>query len=128
MGIFRRNGDDDEPLDPEARSPQLGLKYKDLAVLGSLMDAGADLSRPRHVVFYSYGSSSASADAMANEARAKGFDAEVRDPLPQERAAWACICQAVTVLTPEFVRVACDFFEDLARRYHAEYDGWEAAL
>ena len=56
MGLFRRtkNDRDDEPVDPDDRSPQLGLKYKDLAVLGQLMDAGADLDQPRHVLHYSY--------------------------------------------------------------------------
>jgi len=43
MRIFRRR--DDEPADMNERSPQLGLKYKDLAVLGQLMKSGADLSQ-----------------------------------------------------------------------------------
>ena len=43
-------GSDDEPVDPNERSPQLGLRYKDLAVLGQMMDHGADLTESRHVV------------------------------------------------------------------------------
>jgi hypothetical protein len=31
------------------------------------------------------------------------------------------------VLRPELVRDNTDFFEDLAARHGAEYDGWEAA-
>lgn len=55
MGIFRRKkkGSDDEQVDPDDRSPQLGLKYKDLAVMGQLMDNGADFDEPRHVLHFS---------------------------------------------------------------------------
>jgi hypothetical protein len=38
--LFRRR--EEEPADPNERSPELGLKFKDLAVLGQLIDAGAD--------------------------------------------------------------------------------------
>lgn len=54
------------------RSPQLGLRFKDLAVLGQLMEQGADLSQPRHVVYYSYAPDQAVAQAMAQEAEASG--------------------------------------------------------
>jgi len=49
MRIFRRRGDD-EPVDMNERSPQLGIRYKDLAVLDQLMKKRADLSQSRHVV------------------------------------------------------------------------------
>jgi hypothetical protein len=39
---------DDEPVDMNERSPQLGLKYKDLMVLDQLMKSGADLTASRH--------------------------------------------------------------------------------
>ena len=35
MPLFRKRKDDS--VDPEDRSPELGLKYKDLAVMGELM-------------------------------------------------------------------------------------------
>lgn len=34
MFLFKRKKKDDEPVDMEARSPETGLKYKDLALLG----------------------------------------------------------------------------------------------
>jgi hypothetical protein len=47
--LFRRKRDD-EPVDMNARSPQLGVKYKDLMVLDQLVKNGADLSASRHVI------------------------------------------------------------------------------
>jgi hypothetical protein len=38
------------------------------------------------------------------------------------------VCETHTVLSPEVVRNADDFFQDLADRHGADYDGWEAAV
>jgi hypothetical protein len=38
--LFNRKKKDDESVDPDARSPQLGIKYKDLQLLGQLMEQG----------------------------------------------------------------------------------------
>ena len=40
MPLFRKKRED-EPVDMNERSPQLGVRYKDLAVLGQLMENGA---------------------------------------------------------------------------------------
>jgi hypothetical protein len=63
MQLFRRKRDD-EPVDMNERSPRLGVKYKDLAVIDSLVNNGADLSQSRHVVYYLYAPSEAVAGAM----------------------------------------------------------------
>jgi hypothetical protein len=114
--------------DPNERSPQLGLKSKDLAVLGQLMGAGADLSESRHLVYYSYAASAEVGQAMVAEAEAKGFSAEVREPQPDFPDQWAVVCEIRDVASPDFVREADDFFEALAARHGAEYDGWEASV
>lgn len=44
MRFFNRKKE--EPVDMDARSPETGLKYKDLALLGQMMKHGADLTRP----------------------------------------------------------------------------------
>jgi hypothetical protein len=124
--LFRRR--DDEPANPDERSPQLGLKFKDLAVLGQLTDAGADLAESRHLVYYSYAPSDEVGRAMMVEAESNGFNAEVREPLPDFPGRWAVICETHAVASPDFVRGADDFFEDLAERHGAEYDGWEASV
>jgi hypothetical protein len=52
-GFFERlrGRKDDEPVDMEAGSPETGLKYKDIALLGEMMKQGADLDRPRHALY-----------------------------------------------------------------------------
>ncbi len=127
MRLFRRKRDD-EPVDPDERSPQLGLRYKDLAVLGQLNDAGADLSASRHVVYYSYAPTEEAARSMADEAGTKGFTTDVRMPLPEYPHQWSVIAETHAVCSPEFVRQSDDFFQELADRLGGEYDGWEAGL
>ena len=126
MGLFRRKRDD-EPVDPNERSPQLGLKYKDLMVLDQLMKSGADLTATRHVLYYSYAPSQEVAQTMAQEAREAGWEPEVREPLPDFPGQWGVICERHAVTSPDFVRDADDFFQGLADRHGAEYDGWEAS-
>ena len=50
MRLCRRSRDD-EPVDMNERSPELGVKFKDLLVLRQLIEGGADLTQPRHVVY-----------------------------------------------------------------------------
>jgi Regulator of ribonuclease activity B len=96
-------------------------------VLNELSKRAEDLSQPRHVVFYLYTTPEDTGHVLAAEARARGFQARVREPLPEGSASWAVVCEQHTVLTPDFVRESVDFFEALAERHQAEYDGWEAA-
>jgi len=124
MGLFKRFRRGNR-VDSEERSPQLGLKYRDLVVLNEIAKR-ADLSRERHVVFYLYAPSPEVGEAMAEEARAGGYTAEVHEPLPEYPKDW-CVCgETRAVLSPDFVRRSVDFFEALAQRHHATYDGWEA--
>ena len=125
---FLRRKADDEPVDLNERSPELGLRFKDLAVLGSLMDAGADLSQPRHVIYYLYAPTKEMAEDMAREAVGKDFTATVREPLPESPRQWGVVCETHAVTSPDFVRAADDLFQGLADRHSAEYDGWEASL
>jgi hypothetical protein len=127
MRLFRR-GRDDEPVDMNERSPQLGLRYKDLAVMEQLMKNGADLTEPRHVIYYSYAPSEKTAQAIRREAETGGYSATVREPLPDFPGQWAVTCETHAVNSPDFVREADDFFQALADRHGAEYDGWEASV
>ena len=126
MRLFGRKRDD-EPVDMNERSPQLGLKYKDLMVLDQLMKSGADLTASRHVIYYSYAPSKEVAQTMGREATEAGWEPEVRDPLPDFPDQWGVICERHAVTSPDFVREADDFFQALADRHGAEYEGWEAS-
>jgi len=127
MGLFSKRRRDDQPVDPDERSPQLGIKYKDLALLGQLQQHGADLTQPRHVIYFSYAPSREVAQAMGVEARERGFEVELGDPLDAYPDDWPVRCEATIALLPETVRDNTDFFEGLAGRHGAEFDGWEAA-
>jgi Regulator of ribonuclease activity B len=127
MPLFRKKNRDEAPVDMNARSPKLGVKYKDLMVLDQLVKNGADLSASRHVVYYSYAPTELVAQAMAREAESQHFNTVVREPLPQYPDHWTLVCDMYAVTTPEFVRESDDFFEGLAGRHSAVYDGWEAA-
>jgi Regulator of ribonuclease activity B len=126
MPLVRKTRDED-PVDPNERSPALRLRYKDLAVLHQLVQNGADLSKSRHVIYYSHAPSEETAHAMRREAETKGYEATVQEPLPNFPGQWATICETRAVTTPDFVREADDFFQGLADRHTAEYDGWEAS-
>jgi hypothetical protein len=130
MGIFKRKQKgDDEPVDPDDRSPQLGLKYKDLAVMGQLMDHGANLDEPRHVVHFLYFDSKDAAAAAADELASHGWASEVRHPLPEYPNQWSLVCeQHDVVLHPEVIRQSTDLFESVAARHGGEHDGWEASV
>ena len=130
MGLFRRRRPRDEnPADPDERSPRLGLKYKDLSLLRALQDNGADLAEPRHVVHYLYAPSPDGAQQVAAAARAQGWTVSVRDPVPALPGQWGVVAERPSaVLSASFVRDSTDYFEALADLYGGEYDGWEAGV
>ena len=126
MPLFRRER---QAVDPNERSPQLGLKYKDLALLDQLTKAGADLDQPRHVLHYLYFTDAASAEAAAADARVNGFDSRVNEPLPEATGHWGLVCEKHGVVTDALtVRGTTDFFDGIAERHQGEYDGWEASV
>jgi hypothetical protein len=127
--LFKRKPRDDEPVDMNARSPETGLKYKDLALLGQMLKAGADLTKPRHALYYLYFGSPDVASSGADEARAAGYDCAVGEPLPEYPGQWSLICQRNdVVLDIDGVRSADDLFQGIADRLQGEFDGWEAAV
>lgn len=130
MFLFRRKKkDDDELVDMNARSPETGLKYKDIALLGQMMQQGADLTRPRHALYYLYFGNKEAAEAGAAPARDAGYSCEVRDPLPAYPDQWALVCERPdAVLSISGVIAADDLFQGIADKNGGEFDGWEAAV
>ena len=126
--LFRRKKKDDEaPVDPNARSEKLGIKYKDLAVLGQLMHQGADLTKPRHALYYLYFKTEDAANAGAAEIGPAGYSCDVHET-PNQPGSWSLICQRDdAILDPPGVIAADTLFQGVADRHQAEYDGWEAA-
>ena len=129
MFLFKRNKKDDELVDMQARSPETGLKYKDIALLGQMMKQGADLTQPRHALYYLYFPSRDAAATGAVEGRAAGYACEVRVPLAAYPGKWSLVCERRdAVLSITGVRNADDLFQGIADRLDGEFDGWEAAV
>ena len=120
---------DDAPVDMDARSPETGLRYKDILLLGQMIQQGADLSVPRHALYYLYFPTREGAEAGAEEARPAGYECEVREPLPEYPGQWSLVCErADAVLDIPGVRRADDLFQGIADRHGADFDGWEASM
>ncbi len=116
-----------QTLDPEARSPELGLRYGDLLVLQQLVEAGGDPRAPRHVLYYLYFDAEEAARAAGADATQHGFGVDVRPP--DDDGQWALVCERHDyVLDPETVRDNSDLFDSIAERHRGEYDGWEASV
>jgi hypothetical protein len=127
--VFRkRDKPPEQPVDMEARSPELGVKYKDLLLMGQLLQQGADLHQPRHALYYLYFADPAAAEAGAIDGRAAGYACEVREPLPEYPGQWALVCERQdAMIDPPGVIAADDLFQGIADRNGAQFDGWEAA-
>src|SRR5262245_50527400 len=96
--------------------------------MGQLLQAGAQITEPRHVLHYVYVPSEAVAMTAADEVRSYGFEATVKEPLPDYPGQWLVLCERHdAVLDLDFVRSCGDWFDALAVRHGGEYDGWEAA-
>jgi hypothetical protein len=65
---------------------------------------------------------------MAEEATARGFRTRIGEPFPGSPDQWSMIAEVNQVASPAVIRDNTDFFEDLATRHGAEYDGWEASV
>jgi regulator of RNase E activity RraB len=128
VALFRKKAKS-VAVDPEARSPQTDIKFKDLDVVNLLVKHGADLTQPRHVLYYLYFPGADVASSAADDARGLSFEATVKDPLPQHPGQWSLICERhAVVLDPDTIRSNGDYFDGLAARFGGEYDGWEASV
>ena len=131
MALFRKRKAghaDVKEVGVEERSPDTGVQEKDLLVMTQLTEHGADLTQPREVTFWLYAPDTEVAKATASDAESEGFEAEIREPLPDDPQLWAVVCSARAVVDPIFVSGVVEFFEGLAARHGAEYDGWEAEV
>src|SRR5262245_43980123 len=109
---LKRNKEEEAPIDPNERSPQLGVKYKDLILLGQLLQQGADLTKARHALYYLYFGDRTLADECADQGRGAGYQCNVREPLPEYPGQWSVVCERQdVVLDPTGVNAADDLFQ-----------------
>jgi hypothetical protein len=131
MRLFGRNrpprsSGERPPLD--SRYQEAGVHFKDLMLLQQLVDAGADLSLPRHVVYFVYFDDPSRAEQAVGRADAAGYRAR-STALPGAYAGtWSLNADIITVLDPAAVVAADELFTSVAGELGGEYDGWEASV
>ncbi len=116
--IFRRNN---------SLAAYAGARAEDRQVLRALLNHGADLAQPRHVLHFIFGlADEPAARALAS---AGGEWQATAKPPPDGYAGWAVVFERHGyVLTPENVTGDAAHFVRLAAAHGANYDGWEASL
>jgi hypothetical protein len=94
-----------------------------------MLQQGADLTKPRHALYYLYFASREAADSGAGDGRAAGYSCEVRELLPAYPDQWSLVCERPdAVLDISGVNRADELFQGIADRFEGEFDGWEAAV
>jgi hypothetical protein len=118
--MFRRKKNDPLAAYESARP-------EDRQVLTALMNAGADLTKPRHVLHFIY--------ELADEAAARqaanavgGWQSTVKSP-PEGYETWSVTYERHDyVLTPENVAADAATIGAVATGHGGRYDGWEASV
>jgi hypothetical protein len=108
------------------RSPKLGVRWKDVEVMAQLVKSGADLTQPRHVLYFLYLNTETDAESAAGAARDAGYRAAVDRAVDGDK--WSMIAEIIAITDPPTVIAADDLFQSLADTLGGEYDGWEASV
>lgn len=128
MGLFRKKESERAITDRDARSPQTGIKYKDLRIVQDLMLDGADLTTQRHVAYYVSLPDESTARYAAEHIRLRGFTVRIGTPEGPGRNRWPLRCDRHgVVLDVDTVRSNADYFDALAVWYQGWFDGWESS-
>jgi hypothetical protein len=98
----------------------------DRLMLRDLKGAGADLTRPRHVIHYLYFADEAVARRAASVIESGGYDVSLTPPTDEIRE-WSVRAESTRVVDETTVDAFRAWFEEVAADHGGEYDGWEAA-
>ncbi len=105
------------------------LSRADLEVVSQMVKHGADMSQPRHVLYYSYFPTADAARTAALAAEQRLFMVQVSEPSPEQSDRWRMLCERKSaVLSEGVIKENSEFFSMLARQGRGEYDGWEASI
>lgn len=100
---------------------------EDRQVLAALLNAGADLTRPRHVLHFIYELADESSARKTAEA-VGGWDATAKPP-PEGYDTWSVTFERHNhLLSPENVASDASTFTSVAEAHGGHYDGWEASV
>ena len=96
-------------------------------MLAALLNAGADLTEPRHVLHFIYELVDEAAATRAADAVAR-WRATVKSP-PEGYQTWSVTFEREGyILTPENVAADAATFSATASTHGGLYDGWEASV
>ena len=98
----------------------------DQLVIRQLEGRGADLTKPRHVIYYLYFAAEADARQAAAVIEQAGYEAAVSAP-DGTIEEWSVRAEGYRVVGASTVEAFRAWFEQIADESRGEYDGWEAA-
>ena len=129
LRLWNGSGTDKLEVTGQARSGAEG----DRLVIEQLRQAGADVSKRTNLIFYLYIPSRADAESAGSDLESAGYSVQVEDPLGKltdgtSSLDYCVVASRTQVPSLENVSRARAEFERLARLYHGDYDGWEAAI
>ena len=99
----------------------------DAKTLKALVDAGSDLAKPHVIDHWLYCRDETTARAAGQELTAAGFSVEGINK-ESEGADWRLLARKTMVPRLADVERTSADLEDLAKRHHGDYDGWETQI
>jgi hypothetical protein len=110
----------------EAGKGDIGSLEGDQQVRAQLRKAGADLSKATEVNYYLYFQDRQAAESAAAHVGAGPLVGTVQRAA--DDSGWLCLVSGTMVPSEEAIRDYTTRLVEVAKTYHGEYDGWEAAL
>lgn len=107
--------------------PYKGARPEDRLVLAALVNAGADLSQPRHVLHFVYEFAD-EASALSAAGAVPMWQSTVNPPVEGHNTWTVTFERRDYVLTPENVAEDAELFLAAAQAHGGNYDGWEASV
>jgi hypothetical protein len=109
-----------------AAPSSVGTLEADRQTLQALANAGADLSKPTHALFYLYFDSQEVAARALASAETTTLSGTVRPAATGQ--GWLLLLEGTMVPTEAAIHETSHRLSALARSLGGEYDGWEAAV
>lgn len=124
VGVWERRAR--TTADPGSAPAPTGSLDADRQTLEALRRAGADLTKPTHVLFYLYFDSREDAERALASATTPELAGKVEPAATGE--SWLLLLEGTMVPTETAINATSVRLEALASSLDGEYDGWEAAV
>jgi len=115
-----------EGVTPGKELAPIGSLAADSATLDALRKAGADLTKPTHVLFYLYLPTETAANQAAEMARSTVLTSTVRKAATGSQ--WLCLLEGTMIPSLPDIHAQSQRLAAIVAGLAGEYDGWEAAV